>query len=54
MVFCPRKGPWIMTPKIHAEYDWTTGVPDNGTERRKFRAVPYLYPLRPLILYFVE
>ena len=29
-------------------YDWTTGVPDNGNEWRKFRTVPRLYPLRPL------
>ena len=34
-------------------FDWTTGVPDNGHEWRKFRAVPRLYPLRPLVLYFV-
>ena len=26
--------------------DWTTGVPDNGNDWRKFRAVPRLYPLR--------
>ena len=30
-------------------YDWTTGVPDNGNEWRKFRAVPRLYPLRSLV-----
>ena len=35
-------------PKIHALYDWTTGVPDNGNDWRKFRAVPRSYPLRPL------
>ena len=29
---------------LHAQYDWTTGVPDNGNEWRKFRAVPRLYP----------
>ena len=23
-------------PKFHAQYDWTTGVPDNGNEWRKF------------------
>ena len=38
---------------IHAQYDWTTGAPDNGNEWRKFRAVPCLYPLRSLPLYFV-
>ena len=27
-------------------YDWTTGVPDNGNDWRKFRAVPRSYPLR--------
>ena len=39
--------------KLHAQYDWTTGVRDNGSEWRKFRAVPPLYPLRSLVLYFV-
>ena len=34
-------------------YDWTTGVPDNGNDWRKFRAVPRSYPLRSLVLYFV-
>ena len=29
--------------------DWTTGVPDNGNEWRKFRAVPRSYPLRSLV-----
>ena len=29
-------------------YDWTIGVPDNGNEWRKFRAVPRSYALRPL------
>ena len=37
---------------FHAQYDRTTGVPDNGNEWRKFRAVPHLYPLRSLVLYF--
>ena len=39
--------------KLHAQYDWTTGVPDNGNDWRKFRVVPRLYPLRPLVFYFV-
>ena len=30
---------------FHAQYDWTTGVPDNGNEWGKLRAVPRLYPL---------
>ena len=34
--------------KIHAQYDWTTGVPDNGNEWRKFRAVPRFKSLVPL------
>ena len=34
------------------QYDWTTGVPDNGNEWRKFRAVPRLYPLRSLVRTF--
>ena len=29
-------------------YDWTTGAPDNGNDRGKFRAVPRLYPLHSL------
>ena len=36
-----------------AQYDWTTGVLDNGNEWRKFRAVPRLYPLRSLVFYIV-
>ena len=35
--------------RFHAQYDWTTGVPDNGNEWRKLRAVPRLYPLRSLV-----
>ena len=38
---------------VHAQYDWTTGVPDNGNDWRKFRAVPRSHPLRSLVLYFV-
>ena len=38
-----------MRGKFHAQYDWTTGVLDNGNEWRKFRAVPRLYPLRSLV-----
>ena len=34
---------------VGARYDWTTGVPDNGNDWRKFRAVPRLHPLRPLV-----
>ena len=30
-------------------YDRTTGVPDNGNDWRKFRAVPRSYPLRSLV-----
>ena len=33
----------LQTPKpalFHAQYDWTTGVPDNGDEWRKFRVIP--------------
>ena len=40
--------------EVEAQYDWTTGVPDNGNEWRKFRVVPRLHPLRSLVLYFVE
>ena len=35
--------------KIGDRYDWTTGVPDNGNDWRKFRAVPRSYPLRSLV-----
>ena len=31
-----------------AQYDWTTGAPDNGIEWRKYRVVPRSHPLRPL------
>ena len=40
------------TPKIEAQYDWTTGVPDNGNEWMKVRVVPGLHPLRSLVLHF--
>ena len=30
---------------LRDRYDWTTGVPDNGNDWRKFRAVPRSYPL---------
>ena len=40
-------------PQIHAQYDWTTGVPDNESEWRKFRVVPRWRPLRSLVLHFV-
>ena len=33
---------------------WTTGVPDNGNECRKFRAIPRLYPLRSLVCTFFK
>ena len=48
--------PWMKRPVVideaffHAQYDWTTGVPDNGNYWRKFR-VPPLHPLRSLVLY---
>ena len=47
--------PWEsdVPPKFGDRYDWTTGVPDNGNDWRKFRAVPRSYPLRSLVLYFV-
>ena len=37
----------------HAQYDWTTEIPDNGNEWRKFRAIPRLCPLGSLVLCFV-
>ena len=37
---------------FRAQYDWTTGVPDDGNDWRKFRVVPRSYPLRPLIFYY--
>ena len=39
---------------VHAQYDWTTRVPDNGNEWRKFHVVPRLQPLCPLVWCFVE
>ena len=33
------------SPFLHAQYDWTTGAPDNGNEWRKFRVVPRSHPL---------
>ena len=44
---------WLFAQKPFSmpilQYDWTTGVPDNGNEWRKFRTVPRLYPLRSLV-----
>ena len=34
---------------VHAQYDWPTGVPDDGNEWRKFRVVPRSHPLCPLL-----
>ena len=42
---------FFLGSNFHAQYDWTAGVPDNGNELRKFRAVPRLYRLRSLVLY---
>ena len=36
-------------PLVGDRYDWTTGVPENGNDWRKFRAVPRLYRFRPLV-----
>ena len=54
----PKKNPKTKLPGVrniflHAQYDWTTGVPDNGNEWRKFRVVPRSHPLRPLVFYCV-
>ena len=52
----PEVNSCIPAPSVfYAQYDcqWTTGVPDNGNDWRKFRVVPRSYPLRPLIFYFV-
>ena len=46
---CPDPASSALTLFINAQYDWTTGVLDNGNEWRKFRAVPRLYPLRSLV-----
>ena len=43
---------YVFFSLFHAQYDWTTGVPDNGNEWRKFRDVPRSHPLRPLVFYF--
>ena len=49
-----EKCKWVKNrSKLHAQYDWTTEVPDNGNDWRKFRAVPRSHPLRPLVVYFV-
>ena len=34
--------------------DWTTGVPDNGNQWRKFCVVPRLRPLCPLVALFLK
>ena len=44
--FC---GGSLREPKVHARYDWTTGVPDDGNVWRKYRVVPRAYPSHPLI-----
>ena len=53
---CPNPGrnSTSRSRKRHAQYDWTTGVPDNGNFWRKFRAVPRLYPLRSLVCTWIN
>ena len=40
---------WPRGSKVHARYDWTTGVPDNGNVWGKYRVVPRAYPSHPPI-----
>ena len=35
---------------LYAQYDWMTGESDNGNQWRKFRVMPRLHPLRPLVV----
>ena len=45
----PVLSPFVpICPSFGGRHDWTTGVPDNGNDWRKFRAVPRSYPLRSL------
>ena len=46
--FSPMSFCGVSSDIFHAQYDWTTGVPGNGIEWRKFRVVPCLYPCVPL------
>ena len=48
VVFLVRRGPL----GLPARYDWTTGVPDNGNEWRKFRFASRSHPLHPLVTMF--
>ena len=52
---CPEAAPTVGTKwvRLTSGTDMTTRVPDNGNDWRKFRVVPRLHPLRPLVLYFV-
>ena len=34
---------------IGSRYDWKTGVPDGGSEWRKYRVIPREHPLRPCV-----
>ena len=53
--FCGSLDPFFSCSEmIHAQYDWTTGVPDNGNDWRKFRAVPRSFPCFVLRLIGVE
>ena len=35
----------LLAGRIHAQYDWTTGVPNNGNAWRKIHVVPRSHPL---------
>ena len=43
--FPPRRSFRESLVFFRERYDWTTRVPDNGNDRRKFRVVPSLAPL---------
>ena len=45
-VFSPLREQSVM---LHARYDWTTSVPDNGNVWRKYRVAPRAYPSHPLV-----
>ena len=46
----PSRFQTLGSPFVEGQHDWTTEVPDNGNEWRKFRIVPRLHPLRSLVL----
>ena len=41
--------PFFPSQKVGDRYDWTTGAPHDGNERKRYRVVPRAHPSRALL-----